>query len=630
MAFLKAKSNKGVTLVELLVALAIAALLMLGVIAAFQTAQRTAAIGEARDHIYQNARVALDLIANEIKNAYIDNRNRDFIFVSADGLAGRGNSILELENAATIIYYGLGNTQTPHGIDPTGKQVFWLYSDKTFGNSVFNPLVSIKAIDEIYNLYSLAPPGPPDRLDFTCLTSLYPGNATDQSRLAEVRYIICTETFVDDADNDYDGNVDETDSNPPGSGPITGLGDLISLTDRNPNTSKIQALSLFQLRRALDIYTDKNPFSSYDYLQSPGDPFGRYPDRNFEDFRVGRNGENVGSYIYDLQFEFYGKIAIALDSSGAPEVWGVGWGYQDGRGEDVGLDGSPQAVGYAETHDEDDEVTVTKNSDSVIGEGNTNWSTTLNGGMFFLWKPDSAGQFDVMDPLSDVYIIESVDSVNTLTLDRPYAGLTASNQEYRIIEPTQANGILDPGEDLGSDGIALDTLDDGLGIPNNVSNNDGNTGEKSVGENNMRLDSRVMGVWDSRSPDPRNPRRASELDGVDTNGRGNIAGADDDGDIEVDDTDAVPAGYPEVDDPAGTTPDVDETNDLIDNDGDGVVDDRFYEPAGKPEGVDEPDEADPGDDSLPKAVRITITVSDPKQTLKPIVLSTTVWLSTAK
>ena len=60
--------------------------------------------------------------------------------------------------------------------------------------------------------------------------------------------------------------------------------------------------------------------------------------------------------------------------------------------------------------------------------------------------------------------------------------------------------------------------------------------------------------------------------------------------------------------------------------------------AGKPEGIDEPDEANINtttglphyDDTLPKAVRITIVASDPLQTLDPVMLSTTVWLSTAK
>jgi len=175
------------TLVELLVALAVSSVLMLGVVAAFQTVQRTAAIGEAREHIFQNGRVALDLMSKEIRSACIDNRNRDLVFVSADGLAGRGSSILEFypnppAAPTTITYRGLGNAQTPHGIDPTSDHVFGLYADESFGDPTYTAL-SVKAINDIHTLS----PGPPDRLDFTCITS---NNVLNEPRLAEVRYCV--------------------------------------------------------------------------------------------------------------------------------------------------------------------------------------------------------------------------------------------------------------------------------------------------------------------------------------------------------------------------------------------------------------------------------------------------------
>ena len=205
-----------------------------------------------------------------------------------------------------------------------------------------------------------------------------------------------------------------------------------------------------------------------------------------------------------------------------------------------------------------------------------------------------------------------------------------------------------------------------------MSDNDGTSSEPSVGEGNARLDSRIMGIWDSRSPDPRNPRRARELNGWDDDddygdGTDNSGLAynkdeydnpiDDDGDgsandrldthynsggtlVDLSDGQDEEYAAPEIDNPDSSdiTSYIDESNDLMDSDQfpegtdmpDSVADDRFYEPAGRPEGVDEPDEANPHDDSLPKAVRITIAVSDPAQTLEPVVLSTVVWLSTAR
>lgn len=682
----EAEYEGGVTLVELLVALAVASVLMLGVIAAFQTTQRTAAVGEAREHIYQNARAAMDLLAREIKNAYIDNRNPDLVFVSADGLAGRGNAILEYDPAnpttSSSWALGLGNAQTPHGIDPRGRRVFELYADETFG-SVYT-VVSMKAQDEDFYPAPALRPGPPDRLDFTCMTSNFPGNTYNESKLAEVRYLITTETFLDDIDNDYDGNVDENDN----LGALTGVGDLIAmdrLEDFHPDTKKIKALKMFHLRRALGVDTtdanmplvvDNNSFSSYSIplwtgaAFSPADPLGRYPDRAFGnnatgdgDFLTSNGAENVGSYIYDLQFEFYGKIAIALKDDGSPEVWGVGWGYQDVRGEDVGTDCNGELTNANDQGAfaiRTGTVSVTRGSTTVDGSaGGVSWSSTndlLKDGLFFVW-PSGATEFDAGDPGSHVYRIVSNTS-NTLTLERRYTGVTNATANYRIIEPTQANGILDNTgtlinpiypEDLGSDGIVDDPLDDGSGIPNNVSNNNGVLTERSIGEGNERLDSRVMGIWDSRSPDPRNPRRASELNNWDDDGdflTVSDNGIDDDRDGQADDRLAtyfdsdgnsqtnpnsaqfIDYATPESDDTGTTT--IDETNDFLDDDSDGLVDDRFYEPSGKPEGIDEPDEANPHDDTLPKAVRITIAVRDPQQTLEPVVLSTTVWLSTAR
>jgi len=640
-----------VTLVELLVALAVASILILGLIAAFQTTQRTAAIGEAREHIYQNARVALDLMAREIKNAYIDPRNRDLIFISADGLAARNNSILEYNPATpadpNAWIRGLGNAQVPFGVDLTNNRIdneaIRLYADETFGYPIFSSAFSVKAINDIYTL----PPGPPDRLDLSSLTSQQT-EALDQARLRFVRYMVMTETFVDDIDNDYDNLVDDADNDIGGVTIDIAAGDLIPIEHRedyHPVTKKILALSMFQLHRAMGVY-------------------GRIPARTMLDwdpnYETARTDENIGSYIYDLQFEFYGKIAIALKDDGSPEVWGVGWGYQDVRGEDVGTD-----CGGALTDTNDlgayaiksGSVSVT-NSSATVTHGLAGLAVDdLKGGTFFIW-PSTYGPtdtFDTADPDNDVYTITGNDAT-TLTLNREYKG-TGGTFAYRIIEPTQANGILDAGEDVGADGIANDPLDDSSGIANNVSNNNGDpSGEEySVGERNKRLDSRVMGIWDSRSPDPRNPRRAKELNGWDDDGDFTTLsddGIDNDGDGQVDDRldtyldkdGAIQSSAgaqhevyatPELDDDPPMTPE-DDGNDLLDTDTDTVtyrpnsVDDRFYEAAGKPEGVDEPDEADPYDDSLPKAVRITIAIRDPQQSLEPIIVSTTVWLSTAK
>jgi len=708
------RGYKGVTLVELLVAVAIASVLILAAVAAFQTTQRTAAIGEARENIYQNARVALDLMAKEIKNAYIDSRNRDLVFVSADGLAGRGNSILEYHFDGSdyiTTARGLGNAQTPLGIyttkyDSLDTTAIELYADATFRPPTWS-MLSVKAVNDIYTLA----PGPPDRLDFTCFASnlpmMDPSNEViprDESRLAEVRYMVTTETFVDDEDNDGDGQSDEDDNVPPVGAGLQRLGDMIGADvtrrdDFHPETGKILDLNLFHLRRSLQVYTTKNPFSGYDYLENintptyPGDvpdddPYGRYPARHLHDFvttnsvedaAYGRSGDSIGSYIYDLQFEFYGKIAIALDSEGAPEVWGIGWGYQDVRGEDIGTDRGLTGNDRGARAIQSGSVSVVKGR-ATVNENGTSWPATddiLVGGTFMVWpsSPPTGYTFDTTDPANDVYTI--IDSTQTtITLDRQYAKASGST-DYRIIEPTQANGILDVYngsqiEDRGADGITGDPLDnldddgnpydDPIRVPNNVSDNDGNDTEQSIGEGNKRLDSRVMGIWDSRSPDPRNPRKASELNGWDDNENYETLaydGLDNDEDGETNDRldhyydkdgnsvdktgDEQYEEYamPEIDNPEYSTTITaytDEANDLLDSDQvpegspmpDGVVDDRFYEPAGRPEGIDEPSEANPHDDSLPKAVRITIAVSDPAQTLEPVVLSTVVWLSTAR
>jgi hypothetical protein len=325
-------------------------------------------------------------------------------------------------------------------------------------------------------------------------------------------------------------------------------------------------------------------------------------------------------------------------------VWGVGWGYQDVRGEDAGIldasDGLTNADDLGPRAINVGTVSVTNGSTTVNGGGTYAWPTAddeLIGGTFFVW-PSGETEFDVTDPDNDVYQI--VDSTSTsITLNREYEGTTDAAAAYRIIEPTQANGVLDESggtypEDLGADGLANDPLDSlgfgsATGIPNNVGDNDGTTAETSFGEGNKRLDSRVMGIWDSRSPDPRNPRMAAELDG--TNTGFTTSGADDDQDSAsgIDDDDPTDAAAsPETDD--DLTPNYDESNDLIDDDADGIADDRFYEPAGKADGMNDPGEADTSDDSLPKAVRITIAIRDSQQSLNPVVLGTTVWLSTAR
>ena len=668
------RDRKGVTLIELLVAVAITGLLMLGVIAAFQTTQRAAAIGEAREHMYQNARVALDLMAREIKSAHIDSRNRDLVFVSADGMAGRGNSILEYDPAApanpSSWVLGLGNAQTPHGINPTGAtilgvgtDVFYFYADRGFGLPTYTAL-TLKALDA--NGYPVVglPSGPPDRLDFACMTGNFPGNtAGSESKLCEVRYIVTTETFVDAADNDFDGSADSADDDPPtGGGGLPGLGDMIAMEnkdDYHPQTLKIKGLSLFQLRRGIDATPDNNPFSAFAMATGDGtvtDPQGRYPSRDFLDFQVANNGENIGSYIYDLQFEFYGRIAIALDSAGQPNTWGVGWGYQDVRGEDTGVIAIGSEGAGGDAIDDGNGVytegagfrrilgdTTTWNSLNQIGGG----TVDLTGGLFFVLPAGSNEftEFDVADPANVVYKITNVISDLEIEIDRPYAGAAipmASPLPYRIIEPKQANGILDKigtayPEDLGADGIVNDPLDDGTSnIPNNVSDNDTVLAapELSIGEGNGRLDSRVMGIWDSRSPDPRNPRRATELNGQDDDGDWGVLqanGLDDDSDGQADDS----AG--DFTTPEGTAT-FSDANDLMNDDTDNIIDDRFYEPSGRAEGVDESDEANINtttglphyDDTLPKAVRITIAVTDPQQAIDPVMLSTTVWLSTAK
>ncbi len=532
---------RGVTLVELLVGLAIAAIMMSFLFTTFATTTRSIEIGEARQDIVQNARAALSLMAQELQTAVLDARRRNFVLVGADGLNSLPQARIEFAPAAhaTINVRGVGNAQHPVGLDIAANgtvygaygQVYDLYR-APFG-AVTNNIISIKP-DDVQ-----VPLGPPDRLDFVGLSALRGGFSLNaEAQFSEIRYLIATDAFNDGDDGDFDGATDAADSNLPGGGVATwpGAGDVLLLN--NLRSEDLENLVNLGLYRAVDTTPDENPFSR-DQSALP-DPQGRYPFRDFNDLEITNGGERIGAFIYDVQFEFYGRIATVLDANGAPTRFGIGWGYQDARGEDIGVDGDPTI-------------------------------------------------FDA--------------------------------------DGSQANGLRDVGElDMGTDNVIDDADDAGAGPPDNVSDNDGNTAEPSIGENNGRLDSRVMGVWDSRAPDPRNPRTAAELNGQDDDGDAGTLqgdGLDNDRDGVADDTGANDAGTPE---PLGAT-----LFDSVDDDAapDGFRDDRFYDAAGRPEGVDEPDEGTTADDALPRAVRITITVRDRLRVLDPVVLSTTVWLATA-
>ena len=71
-------------------------------------------------------------------------------------------------------------------------------------------------------------------------------------------------------------------------------------------------------------------------------------------------------------------------------------------------------------------VSVTKNSAVVTGTG-TVWNGTQTGATVV-----NAGDIFTVDD-SRFYFIKSVDSATQITLDKPYAGTTASGQNYRII-----------------------------------------------------------------------------------------------------------------------------------------------------------------------------------------------------
>lgn len=541
----------GVTLVELLVALAIVAVMTSFLFTTFATTTRSIEIGEARQDVVQNARAALTMMAGEIQTAAIESRRGNFVFVCADGLNSLPQARIEFDPVVhtTINVRGVGNAQHPLGLDFAANgtvygiygQVFDLYRSP-FG-TVTNTIVSIKP-DDVRE-----PPGPPDRLDFVGLAANRGGFSFDTTaQFVELRYMIATDAFNDGEDNDLDGTVDGGDAALPGGGvPVptwAGAGDVLALNNvRATNLDNVVKLGLY---RGIDTTPDGNPFSA---LAAGPDPQGRYPARNFSDLTLTNGGERIGALIYDLQFEFYGRIATLLDANGAPVRFGIGWGYQDARGEDVGTDADP----------------------TVFDANGTQANGILDA------DPDGGG------PL--------------------------------LAEP-----------DVGTDNAVNDPDDAGGGLPDNVSDNDGNMAEPSIGENNGRLDSRVMGVWDSRSPDPRNPRLAEELNGQDDDGdsgRLQSDGVDNDGDGLADDSGAVVQGAPE---PVGTAM-FDSTDDAADIDG--VRDDRFYEAFGRPEGVDERDEGDPTDDTLPRAVRITITARDRNRVLEPVVLRTTVWLPTA-
>lgn len=537
----RARRAPGVTLVELLVALAIVAIMTSFLFTTFATTTRTIELGEARHDIVQNTRVALDLMAREIQSAVIDARQRNFVFVCADGLNSLPYARIEYPTTGTppvTATFGVGNAQYPLGLDfaangviyGTYGQIYDLYR-APFG-AVVNSIVSIKPNDV------QLPLGPPDRLDFVGLSTNQGGfSFNSNAQFAEIRYMIATDTFSDGADNDGDGSTDAADATlPGGTATWASAGDVLALNNvRAENLGNVVTLSLY---RAIDTTPDSNPFS----VSTLGaDPVGRYPFRDFTELTVANQGERIGAFIYDLQFEFYGRIATLTDAAGIPTRFGVGWGLQDVRGEDIGADGDPTVV-------------------------------------------DTDG--------------------------------------------SQGNGVLNPGEDLGTDGRPADPTDRGatFTLPDNLSNNNNNVADPSVGEANGRLDSRVMGVWDSRAPDPRNPRSAAELNGVDDDGDAatlqadgidnDLDGAADDGNV-VDDRDVPEA--------AGAT-----LFDSVNDDTDGTIDDRFYEAAGRPEGVDEADEGTTADDALPRAVRITIIARDRRNVLDPVVMSTTVWLPAAE
>lgn len=101
------EKEKGVTLLELMVAVVITALLGVALSTIFKTYSDAWQKGEARTQRYQNARLALDRIATELRGALVPDDHKDEL--------GDGTS-----NYRKIKFYGRNDPSGPHtheGID---------------------------------------------------------------------------------------------------------------------------------------------------------------------------------------------------------------------------------------------------------------------------------------------------------------------------------------------------------------------------------------------------------------------------------------------------------------------------------------------------------------------------------
>ena len=66
------KTGKNFTLVELLVAMGVLSIFMLGMIRFFTVTQNVMTASSAKNDLYSSARIVMDMIANDIQCLYID------------------------------------------------------------------------------------------------------------------------------------------------------------------------------------------------------------------------------------------------------------------------------------------------------------------------------------------------------------------------------------------------------------------------------------------------------------------------------------------------------------------------------------------------------------------------------
>ncbi len=105
------KTQKGFTLMELLVAIAILSIISISCYIAFDTGLKSWRMSEARVERYQNARAVLDMMAKDFQSAFISSTNRNIyrLMENAYGIYFTTNSVSIATDIYRVGYSWAGN-----------------------------------------------------------------------------------------------------------------------------------------------------------------------------------------------------------------------------------------------------------------------------------------------------------------------------------------------------------------------------------------------------------------------------------------------------------------------------------------------------------------------------------------